>query len=147
MKLLWLQSGGCGGCTLSWLGYEHGPLFQVLADEGVELVWHPSVSEASVDEALELISHCADGQIDLDVLCIEGSLLRGPQGTGAYHRFGGGDRSMAEWVRQIARRARHVVAVLRQLASIRPTPAACNTMANLTAVCLALTFATCRDCR
>ena len=111
MKLLWLQSGGCGGCTLSWLGYEHGPLFQVLADEGVELVWHPSVSEASVDEALELISHCADGQIDLDVLCIEGSLLRGPQGTGAYHRFGGGDRSMAEWVRQIARRARHVVAI------------------------------------
>ena len=31
MKLLWLQSGGCGGCTLSWLGYEHGPLFRVLA--------------------------------------------------------------------------------------------------------------------
>jgi hypothetical protein len=24
MKLLWLQSGGCGGCTLSWLGSEHG---------------------------------------------------------------------------------------------------------------------------
>ena len=34
MNLLWLQSGGCGGCTLSWLGYEHGPLFQVLAEEG-----------------------------------------------------------------------------------------------------------------
>ena len=30
MKLLWLQSGGCGGCTLSWLGYEQGPLFEVL---------------------------------------------------------------------------------------------------------------------
>ncbi|MBK7565791.1 MAG: HupU protein [Propionivibrio sp.] len=111
MNLLWLQSGGCGGCTLSWLGYEHGPLFQVLADEGIELVWHPSVSEAGVDEARELITRCADGRVELDVLCIEGSLLRGPQGSGAYHRFGGGRESMAEWVRQIAGRVRHVVAV------------------------------------
>ena len=111
MNLLWLQSGGCGGCTLSWLGFEHGPLFQVLADEGVELLWHPSVSEAGVDEARELIAECADGRRAVDVLCIEGSLLRGPQGSGAYHRFGGGRQSMAEWVRQIAGRARHVVAV------------------------------------
>ena len=38
MNLLWLQSGGCGGCTLSWLGSEHGSLFRVLADEGIELL-------------------------------------------------------------------------------------------------------------
>jgi hypothetical protein len=36
------------------------------------------------------------------VLCIEGSLLRGPRGTGGFHRFGGGARPMIEWVRQIA---------------------------------------------
>ena len=50
MNILWLQSGGCGGCTLSWLGSEHGSLFRVLADEGLELLWHPSVSEVGVDE-------------------------------------------------------------------------------------------------
>ena len=53
MNLLWLQSGGCGGCTLSWLGAEGGPLFVALADAGVELLWHPSLSEASAGEAQE----------------------------------------------------------------------------------------------
>ena len=47
MNLLWLQSGGCGGCTLSWLGAEGLPLFATLADEGIEILWHPSLSEAS----------------------------------------------------------------------------------------------------
>ncbi|MDP1985083.1 MAG: HupU protein, partial [Sulfuritalea sp.] len=111
MKLLWLQSGGCGGCTLSWLGSEHGPLFRVLADEGIELLWHPSLSEACLDEARDLIAHCASGQVAVDVLCIEGSLLRGPLGTGGFHRFGGGAQAMIDWVRQIAARARHVVAI------------------------------------
>ena len=90
MNLLWLQSGGCGGCTLSWLGSEHGSLFRELADEGIELLWHPSLSEAGVDEARDLIVRCADGRTAVDVLCIEGSLLRGPLGTGGFHRFGGG---------------------------------------------------------
>ena len=111
MNVLWLQSGGCGGCTLSWLGSSQGSLFRLLADEGIELLWHPSVSEAGVDEARELIERCADGRQRVDVLCIEGSLLRGPQGTGGFHRFGGGAQPMIEWVRQIAARAGHVVAV------------------------------------
>ena len=38
MNLVWLQSGGCGGCTLSWLGSELGPLFATLADEGLEIL-------------------------------------------------------------------------------------------------------------
>ena len=37
MKLVWLQSGGCGGCTLSWLGSEWGSLFATLADAGLSL--------------------------------------------------------------------------------------------------------------
>ena len=90
MKLLWLQSGGCGGCTLSWLGSEQGPLFRLLADEGIDILWHPSLSEACLDDARELIARCADGREQVDVLCIEGSLLRGPRGSGGFHRFGGG---------------------------------------------------------
>jgi Ni,Fe-hydrogenase I small subunit len=62
MNLLWLQSGGCGGCTLSWLGSEHGPLFRLLADEGIDILWHPSLSEACLDDARELIARCADGR-------------------------------------------------------------------------------------
>ncbi|MFA6313202.1 MAG: HupU protein [Sterolibacterium sp.] len=111
MNLLWLQSGGCGGCTLSWLGAEGSPLFATLADEGIEILWHPSLSEASAAEALALIGACADGSRPLDILCVEGSLLRGPHGSGRFHMLSGTGESMISWVRALASRARHVVAV------------------------------------
>jgi ferredoxin hydrogenase small subunit len=114
VKLLWLQSGGCGGCTLSWLGYEQGPLFEVLREEGVELLWHPSLSAAGLDDALRLIEDCASGRETVDILCVEGAALRGPYidgvGSGGFHRFGGGE-PMLDWILRIAVQARHVVAV------------------------------------
>jgi len=111
MNLIWLQSGGCGGCTLSWLGTEGSPLFTMLADEAIEILWHPSLSEASAAEALALIDACADGSRPLDLLCVEGSLLRGPHGSGRFHMLSGTGGSMISWVRALASRARHVVAV------------------------------------
>jgi len=111
MNILWLQSGGCGGCTLSWLGSARGSLFRLLQDEHLDLLWHPSISETGVDEARELITACADGRQTVDILCLEGALLRGPHGTGGFHRFGGGAQSMLDWIQQIARHARHVVAI------------------------------------
>ena len=111
MNLLWLQSGGCGGCTLSWLGSGHGPLFKVLGDEGIELLWHPSLSEEGVGAVRALLEDCAAGRTAVDILCVEGALLRGPHGSGGFHRSAGGAEPMIEWVRRIAERARHVVAV------------------------------------
>lgn len=110
MKLLWLQSGGCGGCTLSWLGSEQGPLARVLADEGIELLWHPSISEAGLDSVLELLEDCASGRQVVDILCLEGAVLRGPGGSGGFHRCGGGI-PMLDWILRIAVRARHVVGI------------------------------------
>ncbi|HEY3431145.1 MAG TPA: HupU protein [Rhodocyclaceae bacterium] len=111
MNLLWLQSGGCGGCTLSWLGSEMGPLFATLRDENIDILWHPSLSEASADEAQELLRKCAAGLQPVDILCIEGSLLRGPNGTGRFHLLAGTGIPTVDWVKQLAHRARHVVAV------------------------------------
>jgi len=111
MKLLWLQSGGCGGCTLSWLGSEWGPLFATLNDAGIEILWHPSISEAGAEAALEILQGCAAGTRAFDVLCVEGSLLRGPQGSGRFHVLAGTGRPMIEWVARLAAQARHVVAM------------------------------------
>ncbi|HEX5393205.1 MAG TPA: HupU protein [Rhodocyclaceae bacterium] len=111
MNLLWLQSGGCGGCTLSWLGSELGPLFATLRDENIDILWHPSLSEASNHEAQELLRACANGLQPVDIICIEGALLRGPNGTGRFHTMAGTGIPMIDWVCQIASRARHVVAV------------------------------------
>lgn len=111
MKILWLQSGGCGGCTLSWLGSEIAPLFALLDNEGIEMVWHPSLSEASAEEAFAIIAECSGGTRPFDVLCIEGALLRGPQGSGRFHLMAGSGAPMTEWVKLLADRARHVVAI------------------------------------
>ncbi len=114
MKLLWLQSGGCGGCTLSWLGYEGGPLIDVLRELDIELIYHPSLSANGLDDVLALLEACAGGKEELDILCIEGAVLRGPYVahamSGGFHRFGGGE-PMLDWILRLAMRARHVVAI------------------------------------
>ncbi len=111
LNLLWLQSGGCGGCTLSLLNTEQPQLFDRLQDAGINLLWHPALSEATGAEAREILVACADGRQQLDILCIEGSLLTGPNGTGRFHILSGTGRPMIEWVRDLAGRARHVIAV------------------------------------
>lgn len=40
-NLLWLQSGGCGGCTLSLLNAESPNLVAALSAGGIHLLWHP----------------------------------------------------------------------------------------------------------
>jgi ferredoxin hydrogenase small subunit len=86
-------------------------LLGALADAGVELLWHPALSEASGDEAVRLLRACADGEVPLDVLCVEGAVLRGPAGTGRFHVLSGTGVPMMEWVRRLAARAGRVVAV------------------------------------
>ncbi len=111
MNLLWLQSGGCGGCTLSLLGAEGPDLLETLAGVGIRILWHPSLSEASGRDVLDLLERVAAGEVPLDLLCIEGALLRGPNGTGAFHRVAGTQTPMIEWVRRLAARARHCLAI------------------------------------
>ena len=45
LTLLWLQSGGCGGCTMSLLNAEAPDLFTALDLARVEVLSHPSLSE------------------------------------------------------------------------------------------------------
>lgn len=111
MKLLWLQSGGCGGCTMSLLCADTRDFPELLAAAGIELLWHPSLSLASGAEANALLQRCASGEQPFDVLCVEGAVLRGPQGSGRFHMLAGTGRPMMEWVQLLARRARHVLAI------------------------------------
>ena len=111
MNLLWLQSGGCGGCTMSLLCHDAGDVTGTLRAGGIELLWHPSLSEQTGAEAVELLEACAEGRHTLDILCVEGALLRGPAGSGRFHLLAGTGRPMIDWVRRLAAPARHVVAV------------------------------------
>jgi len=111
LNVLWLQSGGCGGCSMSLLCADTADFPAMLKAGGIELLWHPSLSLASGHELLALLDDCLAGRVRLDALCIEGALLRGPNGSGRFHVLAGTDAPMIAWVRRLAAVARHVVAV------------------------------------
>jgi ferredoxin hydrogenase small subunit len=42
LNVLWLQSGGCGGCSMSLLCADTPDFAALLRDAGLNLLWHPS---------------------------------------------------------------------------------------------------------
>lgn len=110
-RVLWLQASGCGGCTMSLLCAENPGAIDLLSDAGIDLLWHPALSLATGAEVLPLLQAIADGVEPVDILCVEGAIARGPRGTGRYQMLSGTGRPLMDWVRDIAPRARHVVAV------------------------------------
>jgi uptake hydrogenase small subunit len=110
-NVLWLQSGGCGGCSMSLLCADTTDFYGQLRDAGIQLMWHPSFSLESGHELITMLEDMAAGRLRLDALCIEGSMLRGPQGTGRFHVLAGTGMPMIHWVHRLAQQARHVVAV------------------------------------
>lgn len=110
-SVLWLQSGGCGGCSMSLLNADAVDFGAAWSAAGLQLLWHPSLSLESAADAVALLEDCIEGRRRLDILCVEGALLRGPNGTGRFHLLAGTGRPMIEWVRRLAAAACHVVAV------------------------------------
>lgn len=106
--LLWLQSGGCGGCSLSLLGADTPDLLTALRYANIDLLWHPSLSEACGDEVLELFARIRSGEQHLDMLCIEGAVL---QGEGGRFHLLANQQPMADWIAALAQHAAHVIAV------------------------------------
>ncbi|MCU7816002.1 MAG: HupU protein [Candidatus Thiodiazotropha sp. (ex Rostrolucina anterorostrata)] len=111
LNLLWLQSGGCGGCSLSLMGAEGPDMMTLFESAGINLLWHPALSEASGSELIELLENIISKKVRLDILCLEGSVVRGPKGTGLFHRLSGTDKPMRDWIERLARLATHVIAV------------------------------------
>ncbi|MES9933830.1 MAG: HupU protein [Candidatus Sedimenticola sp. PURPLELP] len=110
-NLLWLQSGGCGGCSLSLFNAESPDLLTSLESAGINLLWHPSIAEQSGNELLELLESIRKDEVPLDLLCLEGSVIRGPNNSGGFHQLAGTGRSMKNWLDELAQKARQVIAV------------------------------------
>jgi hydrogenase small subunit len=107
--LYWLQAGACGGDTWSLLGLESPDLSELVGLLDLKVLWHPSLSTLGAAEHERLVESMVSGQTPLDVLCVEGSVIRGPGGTGMYDAPGG--RPRKDLVARLAARAKHVVAV------------------------------------
>ncbi|MCW8928834.1 MAG: HupU protein [Gammaproteobacteria bacterium] len=111
LNLLWLQSGGCGGCSMSLISAESPDLLRSLQSVNINLLWHPSLSEQSGSELLELIQKIVAGEIKLDILCLEGSVIQGPDGSGLFHRLSGTQSPMRDSIKELSLLSDHVLAV------------------------------------
>ncbi|HMT93979.1 HupU protein [uncultured Thiothrix sp.] len=111
MNILWLQSGSCGGCSMSLLNAEVPSLYELFKLADLNLLWHPSLSEASHQEFLDLLQAVLTDEIPLDILCLEGSVICGPKGSGAFHQLAGTQQSMLHWLKLLTAKAQYVVAV------------------------------------
>ena len=92
--LLWIESGGCSGESMAILGLD-GPfvvggynLAQFLDNEGVRLLWHPSLSLESPLQLLTIVDAIVCGREEL-TFCLEGSVIHGPSGSGMYDSIHG----------------------------------------------------------
>ncbi|UFZ07649.1 HupU protein [Bradyrhizobium ontarionense] len=110
-RMLWLQGASCGGCTMSILESGASGWFDELRQSGIDLVWHPSVSEQTGDEVVDLLEAIRDGRERLDLLVLEGSVARGPGLTGRFNMLAGTNRSIYHWLLDLAPLADYVVAV------------------------------------
>ncbi|MDR3376508.1 MAG: HupU protein [Ancalomicrobiaceae bacterium] len=101
-SMIWLQAGSCGGCTMSALEVGTRGLVADFAASGIDLLFHPSLSLASGAEVVALFDSVAAGDTPLDILCVEGSILAGPNGSGRFNRFAGTDKPVMTLVRDLA---------------------------------------------
>lgn len=110
-NLLWLQSGGCGGCTLSLICAEGPDFITSLEVAGINILWHPAISEETGADFQKILQAILKGHIKIDILCLEGSVIQGPNGTGKFHMMSGTGMSMMEIIRQLAELSEAVVAI------------------------------------
>jgi Ni,Fe-hydrogenase I small subunit len=112
--LLWMECGACSGESMAILGAEGrgkrgDTLPGFLEDHDVRLLWHPSLSLESPRQANEIIARVVSGEQHLTLLCVEGSIIHGPKGTGRFDVFEG--RPKRDIVAALCDRAEYVLAM------------------------------------
>ncbi len=107
--LYWLQCGGCGGDTMSLLNSATPHIADLIELLDIRILRHPSLSTEDPGKHRLLIESILEGEQTLDILCVEGTVIRGPGGTGMYDTFEG--KPKKDLLAGLAAKARFVVAV------------------------------------
>ncbi len=107
--LLWFQTGTCGGETQAVLCADAPSFEQLFGLHGLELLWHPGLSRQSTRNTRKLIENIVVGELRLDMLCIEGSIITAPYGTGMFDTWM--ERAKKDWVLELAAQAENVIAM------------------------------------
>ena len=108
MNLYWLQAGGCSGDTMSLLNYE-GNLFEFFENLGINILWHPSLSNITPKEHDRILEDIFHNKIRLNILCVEGNVVLGPDGRGMFDTFR--SKPKKDLIEKLAYKADYVIAV------------------------------------
>ncbi len=118
-NLLWIQAVCCGGETVSLLNSDQPDVLTFLKTMGIQVLWHPSLSNSSIQEVEDVFESCAAGRSDLDILAVEGAVETGrapdvgrarlPSRPRGFFRTE--EKRLSEWVKELARRARFTLAI------------------------------------
>lgn len=96
---------------MSLLCAESPDLISWLGDSSIDFLWHPSLSAGhGADDLHTIVQDIRDGRTRLHAFCLEGSVLTGPEGSGAFHMFDE-QQSMAALIAELAAVADYTVAV------------------------------------
>jgi uptake hydrogenase small subunit len=112
--LLWMECGACSGESMAILGAE-GPgktgdnLFDFLERHHVQLLWHPSLSLESPKALAAIMARILADEQELTLLCVEGSIIHGPHGTGMFDTFDG--KPKRDIIRALCHKADYVLAM------------------------------------
>ena len=86
-------------------------MFSALDLARISVLSHPSLSEAGATGFMGLLSSIRNGEQPLDILCLEGAVLRGPHGSGRFHVLAGSETPMAQVIAEMAEVASYVIAI------------------------------------
>jgi Ni,Fe-hydrogenase I small subunit len=108
-SLYWIQGGSCGGDTWSLFNADTPDVIELFDFLGLKLLWHQALSAVSADEFQILNDKIISGDQPLDILCLEGSVIVGPNGTGRCDMLPTGPKM--KLIEALAHKAQYVLAV------------------------------------
>ncbi|MEO5370993.1 MAG: HupU protein [Magnetococcus sp. DMHC-1] len=94
---------------MSFLNLAFPPIHELLELLRIRLLWHPSLSTLAPSQRQEQDERLRQGETPLDILVVEGAVVRGPTSTGMYDTLRG--RPKKDLIAALARRARYVIAL------------------------------------
>lgn len=107
--LYWIQGGSCGGDTWSLFNADTPDLIELFDFLGLKLLWHQALSAISANELQTLNDKILSGEQPLDILCLEGSVIHGPNGSGRFDMLPSGPKM--KLIEALAHKAKYVLAV------------------------------------
>ncbi|MEM8525454.1 MAG: hydrogenase [Bacteroidota bacterium] len=108
-NLIWLKGGACSGNTMSFLNAEQPSVIELVTDFGIRILYHPSIGLEIGEQVKEVLNESLSGEVPLDIFVFEGSVIQGSNGTGSMNYFA--DRPMKNWVEDLSKVAKYVVAI------------------------------------